>query len=272
MNIPSLLPRNRAPQLKPDSWWSVRNQSESEKTLYLYGIVGGGWFEEGATADNVVSEIRDFTGSTLNVRVNSPGGLVFEGIAIANALRAHPAKVNIYVDGLAASIASVIAVSGDSTVMMPNSQMMIHEASGGCLGNAEDMRKTAGMLDSISENIAGAYADRTRGDVGTWRAMMKAETWYNAAEAVAAGLADEVSEARPPEDPTATARFDVDQLRAQGFRFGSREQAPAPIIEPRNSTDQTREPDPVEPPATPSENHSGVDINAFLSALREVTL
>ncbi len=258
-----LLPRNRAPQRGVPAWWSVRDQSDSERTIYLYGMIGGGWFEDGATADGVVQQIRDFSGATLNVRINSPGGLVFEGIAIANAMRAHPARVNIFVDGLAASIASVIAVSGDRTTMMPNSQMMIHEASGGCMGNAADMRKTAEMLDSVSENIADAYATRTGGAVGDWRNLMHAETWYNAAEAVAAGLADEVSDASAPPDDANPQAISTEQLAA--FRFAGRDKAPAPVILPR----ATKDPGPATVPDQPSAK-VGVDPDAFLSALRRV--
>lgn len=196
--VPRLTPRNRS-AARPAAgapWWRIENSGDSERTIYLHGVVGGDWFGDGATPENVVRDIQDFTGSTLNVRINSPGGAVFDGIAIANALRAHPANVTIYVDGLAASIASVIAVSGDKTVMMPNTQMMIHNASGVCFGMASDMRKAADMLDSVTGNIADAYTDRAGGERADWLARMEAETWYTAAEAVAAGLADEVAPAR----------------------------------------------------------------------------
>src|SRR5262249_39117748 len=148
----------------------------------------------------------EFNGHTLNVHINSPGGSVFEGIAVQNILANHPATVNISVDGLAASIASVIAMAGDKITMCPGSMMMIHEASGLAWGHAADMRQLADVLDKISGTLADAYALRAGGEAADWRTAMHAETWYTADEAVAAGLADEVG--RAPVKPATNAEGD----------------------------------------------------------------
>jgi len=116
-----------------------------------------------------------------------------EGVAIANVLRQHPADVTVWVDGLAASAGSVIAMAGDEIVMGIGAQLMIHDAWGRALGPADEMRQAAAMLDSTSDAIAATYAARAGGTTAEWRAVMVAETWYTAEEAVAAGLADRVA-------------------------------------------------------------------------------
>ena len=177
-------------------------------------------------AGDVISELAQVTAPNLRVRVNSPGGSVFEGLAIANALRSHPANVIVQVDGLAASIASVIAMAGDRLVMMPNSMLMIHEASGLCIGDATDMQQMADVLSKISDNIAGAYAAKAGGTADEWRTTMRAETWYLPEDAVAAGLADEAVSAAPAaDDPAMAARWD---LTVYGYAGPKKPERPKP--------------------------------------------
>ncbi|GGR61409.1 head maturation protease, ClpP-related [Streptomyces aurantiogriseus] len=175
------------------TWYRITNAaSPDEAEVMLYDEVGG-WY--GATADQFIADLRGVTAPNLRVRINSPGGSVFEGIAIANALRSHPANITVQVDGIAASIASVIAMAGDRIEMAPNTMLMIHDASGVCLGNAADMEEMAELLDLISDNIADAYAQRAGGTREQWRERMKAETWYLPEDAVENGLADEAVQA-----------------------------------------------------------------------------
>jgi ATP-dependent protease ClpP protease subunit len=149
---------------------------------------------------------------------------VFDGVAIYNALRSHKATVAVQVDGIAASIASVIAMAGDSVTMGRGTRMMIHNPSGLVLGQAKDMRETADLLDELAKDIAGFYSARAGGSVDQWLASMDAETWYSAQEAVDAGLADSVLGADDtPKDSAKT--FD---LTAYGYRYADRDQAPAP--------------------------------------------
>lgn len=131
---------------------------------------------------------------TIELLINSPGGDVFDGLAIVNVMRSHRARTVATVQGIAASAASFIAAAADELVMAPNSQLMIHDAWGMCVGNAGDMTAMAGMLDKASANLAEIYAAKAGTSVEEWRDAMKAETWYTADEAVAAGLADRVEE------------------------------------------------------------------------------
>lgn len=195
------------PEAAAPRWYSIRNAADpDEAEVLLYDAIGG-WF--GIYADEFLAELRQVTAPKMRVRINSPGGSVFEGVAIANALRAHPAQVTVQVDGIAASIASVIAMAGDRVEMAPNSMLMIHEASGVCYGDTAEMAKMAEVLDLISTNIANAYAARSGTDAAGWRDAMKAETWYLPDDAVAAGLADAALSA-VPESPNAPEEPDED--------------------------------------------------------------
>jgi ATP-dependent protease ClpP protease subunit/ssDNA-binding Zn-finger/Zn-ribbon topoisomerase 1 len=173
----------------------IRNAAADEVTrVDVYDDIGeGGWFSEGLTAKAFVAQVAGVKGP-LEVHINSGGGDVFDGIAIGNALRGHAGRVTTVTDGLAASIASVIAQAGQERVIQPGAMMMIHDASGACYGDAGEMAKMTETLDAVSGNIADIYASRSGKTPGFWRDQMKAETWYTADEAVAAGLADRVGE------------------------------------------------------------------------------
>lgn len=172
----------------PKTWYRVQNVSADTVEVAIYDEIGY-W---GVTASDFVAELQGIDTKNITLRVNSPGGDVFDGLAILNSLRNHPATVNVMVDGLAASAASFIAMAGDSVTMAPNSMMMIHEASGLCMGNAVDMRELADLLDKTSANIADIYARRSGRPADEHRAAMRTETWYSDQEAVDAGLADSV--------------------------------------------------------------------------------
>lgn len=179
-------------------------------TIRLYDPIDswGGWWGMSATeladaVDRLPAEVTE-----IRLLVNSPGGDVFDGIAIANILAAHPARIVAVVQGIAASAASFISTSADELIMNPGSMLMIHDASGGVWGWAEDMRQMAALLDQISDNIASMYAVKAGGTAGEWRERMLAETWYTADEAVAAGLADSVGAASTDDAPAAA---DVDE-------------------------------------------------------------
>ncbi|WP_431895850.1 head maturation protease, ClpP-related [Micromonospora haikouensis] len=181
-------PRAQLRQGRTD-WYAIRNAASPVAEVLIYDEIGY-W---GVTAEDFVRELQGVTAPAIELRINSPGGEVFDGIAIMNALRAHPASVTAYVDGLAASAASFIFQAGDVRVMRPQSQLMIHDAMGLCVGNGADMRQMADELDRISDTIASVYAERGDGTVARWRERMRAETWYGPDEAVAAGLADQVA-------------------------------------------------------------------------------
>lgn len=230
-------------------WYRVSNtagEDEQPAEILIYDVIGS-WF--GVDAAELVRELKAITASRITVRIHSPGGSVSEGIAILNALRAHPARVTTVVDGLAASAASFVAMAGDEIVMRRNAEMMIHEAWGVEVGTAEDLRAYAARLDQASANIASIYADRAGGTVQQWREAMRAETWYSDTEAVAAGLADRVEPA--PADVGAGGNLAAFDLSV--FNYAGRSRAPAPPARAGNRTTTTA------PPGGASRKESPVD-------------
>jgi ATP-dependent Clp protease protease subunit len=190
----------------------------------------------GVSAEAFARELRAMTGD-VELRINSPGGDVFAARAMAQAMREHPGKVTAYVDGVAASAASLLAVSAAETVMAPGSMMMIHEAWTIALGNKGDFLSTAALLEKIDASIVETYQAKAGGEPAQWAAQMAAETWYTAAEAVKAGLADRVSDAKPA---AAQAAWDL----------GVYDNAPAPAPEPV-AAPLAPEPEPVQAQADP---------------------
>lgn len=169
-----------------------RISDDSEVTrIDVYDDIGDGLFGGVSAADfaNRLTTIR----GPLAVHINSGGGNVFEGVAIHEALRGYRGRVTVHVDGIAASIASVIAQAGTERVMAPGSMMMIHDASTITEGNQRDHEKAATVLSKVSDTIARTYSQRAGGTVEFWRDAMRDESWYTAEEAVAAGLADRVA-------------------------------------------------------------------------------
>lgn len=197
-----------------NKWFEIKNETNE---IYIYNEIGG----YGISAREFVDALPE-TADALTVRINSGGGSVFDGFAIYNALREHPANITIYVDGLAASIASVIAMAGDKVIMSSNAQMMIHDGFVEATGNAETLAKTVELLDRVSASIAGVYAARCGGTAEEWRAAMKNESWYSAEEAVQAGLADEIVK-----ESKRSARNSADLTI---YNYAGREFAPAPTM------------------------------------------
>lgn len=175
----------------------VATNAAGVSRINIYDDIGpwGVTSEDFATAFNTLES----SDGDVHVHINSPGGDVYDGLAIYHTLKHSTANVIVHVDGLAASAASFIAMAGNEVIMGRNSRMMIHDASTIVYGNAADMRETADWLDEESDNIADIYAQRAGGDVGDWRATMIGEKWYSASEAIDAGLADTV-EGAPVED------------------------------------------------------------------------
>lgn len=194
----------------------------SSATIYVYDEISM-W---GITADDFVRQVAALDVDTIDLRLNSPGGLVFDGIAIHNTLVEHRAEVNVVVDGVAASIASIIAMAGDSVTMGRGTEMMIHNPRGLAIGEARDMRAYAEMLDKIAEDMAGFYMARAGGSLSEWLGRMNDETWYGAQEAVDAGLADAVSP--PPKGRKPKNNVRTHDLRAMGYRYAGRRLAPRP--------------------------------------------
>jgi len=178
---------NLLPPRDKSSWYRIENAADPVANVYIYGLIG--W---DVTAQDFIRDLQAVTSDKLNVHIATDGGDVFDGIAILNALRAHSAEVTTVVDSQALSAGSFILQAGATRQMMPNSTVMVHEASAGVLGNAGEMREAADLLDKASNNIASIYSERAGGTVDEWRSVMQAETWFTAQEAVDAGLADKV--------------------------------------------------------------------------------
>lgn len=197
--------------------------------LLLFGYCGDDWDEQGFTARGVVKALSGL-GDVL-VRVNSGGGSAFEGAAIYAILKAHAGRVTVRVEGVAASAASLIAMAGAEIVMAEGAMMMIHDPSGITIGPAAAHQKSAEDLNKIAENYAAVYAARSGQDQAAVRALMLAETWFTAAEAVDAGFADraaqDASEAVAAFDFTVYARA-PEHLRAMAVEKGWRLRQPDP--------------------------------------------
>lgn len=170
------------------------------KTLDLFGPVGEPW--DGFTDKAIAKELGGYDGP-LTVRINSPGGFAYDGIAIYNLLKKHEPHVEIV--GLAASAASVIAMAGKTIEIATGAEFMIHDAWGLVMGGSDDMRGYADHLDKLSGSIADVYAERTGADKSAIREMMVAETWMSADEARAAGFADELGGESEPATESAQA-------------------------------------------------------------------
>lgn len=176
-------------------WYKI-NLKKEEKTaeILIYEQIGEDFWGEGVSAKRFVEELNDLDVDYIQLRINSPGGNVFDGNAIYNNLKAHRATVNVKIDGIAASIASVIAMAGDNIEMPQNAMIMVHNPSALVMGSAEDMVKMANTLDRIKDGIVLAYQDKTKMDGKKIASMMDAETWLTAEEARENGFADTITE------------------------------------------------------------------------------
>lgn len=226
--------------------------------ILLYGPIGADMWEpdDSITAKNVIAQLAEIDGD-VTVRISSGGGDVYEGIDIMQALRNHPGRVTVIVESLAASAASFIAVGGaDEVLMRKSSEMMIHRAMTFSDGNADELSKTLADLERQDMKLASIYAEKAGGQVDDWLEAMGAETWYTSEEAVAAGLADRVVDAKPvPEAqaPEASMRH--------RFKFANRAAAPPPPVTRSESGDAT---------TTPSDGQKGDTVSILNQLAQEL--
>lgn len=181
----------------------------TDTTISIFDVIGeDGWTGGGVTAKRISAALRSIGNRDVIVRINSPGGDMFEGIAIYNLLRTHPAKVTVEVLGWAASAASIIAMAGDVIRMGLGSFMMVHNAWGLVIGNRHDLREAASLFDEFDAAIADIYHARTGMDRVSIERLMDAETFMTAAQAVEYGFADAVDDgvAAPSGDAKSTDR------------------------------------------------------------------
>ena len=186
------------------SWYTIRARTSGTEVLIYdeigaYGVTAKGFLAElGALPDDAV----------IDLRLNSPGGSVFDAVAIYNALKRHPGEITVWIDGIAASAASYIAMAGDTIVMPENAFLMIHDPSGLVMGTADDMRATAEALDKVKGSLIQGYAGKsgkTDDDIAT---LMADETWLDAQDALDLGFIDRIAE-----PVKLAASFDVARFR-----------------------------------------------------------
>ncbi|WP_433368384.1 head maturation protease, ClpP-related [Actinoplanes sp. CA-142083] len=200
----------------------VENADADRARVYVYEVIGG-WYLDTA---EFVKAVHDIKSSAIDLHVNSPGGLVFDAVSMYEALRSHPAEVTTHIDGLAASAASFISLAGDTVEIAKAGRVMIHDAQGVGIGNAEDLRQYADLLDDISVDISGFYADKAGGSPAAWRAAMQANagdgTWYSAQQAVDAGLADRIAGSDDADNSARNTTNAAADMRSQLIRARAR--------------------------------------------------
>ena len=206
-------------------------------TLWLYDVIAGDEDEAmwmgGVSPRQFIAALAETSGP-VTLRLNSPGGSVFGAQAMVAAMRAHPEPITAQVDSLAASAASVIAAEAAECVMAPGSMLMVHKAWGMTIGNADDHAQVGALLSKIDGQIAATYARRAgEDDPEKYMAMMAAETWLDADEAVAAGLADRVIDANTQRP---AARWDLSAYAAAPWA-----PVPEPEPEPASMQDELRQ-------------------------------
>ena len=186
-------------------------KKENVLEMFIYGTVGQSWYDDGVSASDVAKSISEAGKiDRIALRINSPGGSVFEGAAIFTQIKAAGVPIDVRVDGLAASAAFTIAMAGDTIEMGEAAMMMLHNAWGVAMGEADDMRREAELLDKISAQMAGIYANRSGQTLDDVLAMMKVETWLGPQDAVDKGFANNIVKSKPSSSAKAmAAKFDL---------------------------------------------------------------
>ena len=209
-------------------WFSFKDLAEGDTTaqIDIYDEIDWLW---GVTSRDFRNSLKALPESvkTIDLHINSPGGDVYEALAIMNSLRQYDAKVVTTIDGYAASSAGFIAVgASDELIVAENAEIMAHLPWAVMIGDADEMRKMADDLDRIGKNIASIFQARAGGKLDDWVSILTAETWWSADEAVEAGIADKVLKA-PKRDAKNSAR---DRFNLSVFNHAGRSNAPAPRI------------------------------------------
>lgn len=224
--------------------------------IFIYGEIGEGWDDETVAAKQFVQDLAELHADTITVRLNSPGGSVTDGLAIYNALKRHAAEVHVEIDGIAASIASLIAMAGDTISMASNALMMIHAPWGGAYGNSKKMREFADVLDKHAEAMSQAYAEGTGKPAEHFMALLTDGTdhWYTAQEASDEGLIHQIGAALPIAAQL-TSLFDLTHFD----RFKS-----TPAAAAARKSEEPAMPDPVKKPAAEPQAKSEAELRAEL--------
>lgn len=177
--------------------------------IYVYGAIGDDWSEDCTTAKNFADKLAEAKGEDVTIHINSAGGNVFDANTMSELVRSYGGKTTASIEGLAASAASYFALTADEVVMNPSALLMIHNPYACCMGDAEQMRKTAGMLDKVKSTITGQYVRKTGKDEAEVAKLMDAETWMTAKEAYEGGFVDRLTDDEP-----VAAMLTEDELRS----------------------------------------------------------
>jgi ATP-dependent Clp protease protease subunit len=221
---------------------AIKHEFKAEATegtteITIYGDIGESWWGESISANDIKNALKDVTTDTITIRLNSPGGDAFDGIAIYNQLKNHSAKVIAHVDGLAASAASIIAMAADELIMNTGSMLMIHEASTFAWGTKSDIQKTLNALEGIDKSIADIYMTRFNGDLEELNTLVESESWFTANEAVEVGLADKVNSTAAEDDEVTNLKSMIFNLQSELEQLknkSTQEPAPKPAEPKRN--------------------------------------
>ncbi len=187
-----------------EKWYNIQNKADNSADIYIFDEIG----TYGVTAQDFISEIKGLKDMPINLRINSLGGDVFDGMAMYNVIKRRDAKTTVYIEGIAASIATIIALGADEVVMAENSLFMIHNAWGGASGEAKDMRKTAETLEKITSELTDIYVKKTGLSYDAVAQMMDEETWLNAEEAYKLRFIDTISDSIK-----VAAKYDVSKFK-----------------------------------------------------------
>jgi ATP-dependent Clp endopeptidase proteolytic subunit ClpP len=187
-----------------EKWYNIQNKAGNSADIYIFDEIG----TYGVTAQDFISEIKGLKDMPINLRINSLGGDVFDGMAMYNVIKRRESKTTVYIEGIAASIATIIALGADEVVMAENSLFMIHNAWGGASGEAKDMRKTAETLEKITSELTDIYVKKTGLSYDAVAQMMDEETWLNAEEAYKLRFIDTISDSIK-----VAAKYDVSKFK-----------------------------------------------------------
>jgi len=187
-----------------EKWYNIQNKAGKPADVYIFDEIG----TYGITAQEFITDIKDLKDTPINLRINSLGGDVFDGMAMYNVIKRREAKTTVYIEGIAASIATIISLGADEVVMAENSLFMIHNAWGGTMGEAKDMRKTADTLEKITGELTDIYRKKTGLSYDALAEMMDEETWLNANEAFEMGFIDTISDSIK-----VAAKYDVSKFK-----------------------------------------------------------
>lgn len=244
----------------------IRQQADRKAEILIYDVIGGDCFGDGLTAKGFAESLAAMGDlDEINIRINSPGGIIHEASAIYNTLNRHPARKIVDIDGIAASAAGWIAMVGDEIHMAENALFMMHNAQGFTMGDQHEHRRTIELLEKYNGTIANTFAKRTGRKAETFLKLMDNETWYTAAESLDAKLIDTITPVK-----RAVAAFDFSKFgykNAPQLPLNAAESDDVTVATPESETVPVAATDAVEPVAQESRTANGVAIRLKLMEL-----